>query len=400
MRVRFGSVRSFGMARTDVDLSWSVITSEPGRGWYGTTVVLVPDGAVAAVDVRGGVRAPGRRMHLTRNLVDRIHGLCLTGQRHGLAAADGELQRRRLGVPACPSRTMSRPSDRRHLRSRTRRKLRQRTGRIVRCAKRPELHVARPAADAGPGPVPWRRSPGRYRHGVDNDRGSAGDDTTVAAIVVGERVRVDHRSPTGSAVGCPCAACDVRRRERRLPSSSTPTGRAPLNTTGVVATDADLTCAGRPDSPSSPTTPAIRTAESPTATRSSVSRPGPTGCPTAATASCAAPRREPPSSTPCSHARPIPSALVLLSAVVNATRVGEAPAYRDRSARRPTRRQEPRGLASPPWKSSPARRPCESGRGANVSRGANGVVPMVCAPRRPSAADSAAAQTHDRLCSW
>lgn len=79
-----------------------------GRGWQtGTTVVLAPDGAVAAVDVRGG--GPGTRETDAldhRNLVDRIHGLCLTGgSAYGLAAADGvmhALERRRLGVPVGP----------------------------------------------------------------------------------------------------------------------------------------------------------------------------------------------------------------------------------------------------------------------------------------------------------
>lgn len=76
-----------------------------GDGWQtGTTVIIVPDGAVAAVDVRGG--GPGTRETdalASGNLVDRIHGVCLTGgSAYGLAAADGvvaELERRRLGVP-------------------------------------------------------------------------------------------------------------------------------------------------------------------------------------------------------------------------------------------------------------------------------------------------------------
>jgi L-aminopeptidase/D-esterase-like protein len=63
-----------------------------GRGWLtGTTAVLTPAGAVAGVDVRGG--APGtRETDLLRpeNLVQQIHGLCLTGSSaFGLAAADG-----------------------------------------------------------------------------------------------------------------------------------------------------------------------------------------------------------------------------------------------------------------------------------------------------------------------
>ena len=79
-----------------------------GRGWQtGTTVVSAPNGAVAGVDVRGG--GPGTRETEAldpRNLVDRIHAVCLTGgSAYGLAAADGvmaELERRELGVPVGP----------------------------------------------------------------------------------------------------------------------------------------------------------------------------------------------------------------------------------------------------------------------------------------------------------
>lgn len=81
-----------------------------GRGWQtGTTVVLAPNGAVAAVDVRGG--GPGTRETDAldaRNLVDRIHAVCLTGgSAYGLAAADGvmaHLERRRLGIRVGPER--------------------------------------------------------------------------------------------------------------------------------------------------------------------------------------------------------------------------------------------------------------------------------------------------------
>ncbi len=67
----------------------------------------MPDGAVAAVDVRGG--GPGTRETDAldpRNLVDRVHAICLTGgSAYGLAAADGamaELERRGLGVRVGP----------------------------------------------------------------------------------------------------------------------------------------------------------------------------------------------------------------------------------------------------------------------------------------------------------
>ena len=60
----------------------------------GTTVVLTPDGATAAVDVRGG--APGTRetdaLDPSR-LVQQAHGVVLTGgSAYGLAAADGVMR--------------------------------------------------------------------------------------------------------------------------------------------------------------------------------------------------------------------------------------------------------------------------------------------------------------------
>jgi len=66
-----------------------------GKGWAtGTTVVLVPNGAVGGVDSRGG--APGtRETTLLRpwNLVQRVHGVCLSGgSAYGLAAADGVMR--------------------------------------------------------------------------------------------------------------------------------------------------------------------------------------------------------------------------------------------------------------------------------------------------------------------
>jgi L-aminopeptidase/D-esterase-like protein len=66
-----------------------------GEGWAtGTTVVLVPHGATAAVDQRGG--APGTRetdVLEPENLVQRVHGICLSGgSAYGLAAADGVMR--------------------------------------------------------------------------------------------------------------------------------------------------------------------------------------------------------------------------------------------------------------------------------------------------------------------
>lgn len=90
---------------TDVDGIHVGHSQRTGRGWLtGTTAIMIPGGAVAAVDVRGG--GPGTRETDAldpRNLVDQIYGLCLTGgSAYGLAAADGVmevLEQRQLGVP-------------------------------------------------------------------------------------------------------------------------------------------------------------------------------------------------------------------------------------------------------------------------------------------------------------
>lgn len=70
----------------------------------GVTVVLVPDGAVGAVDVRGA--APATRetdLLALENLVDEVHAVVLCGgSAYGLAAADGVmryLEQRQVGWP-------------------------------------------------------------------------------------------------------------------------------------------------------------------------------------------------------------------------------------------------------------------------------------------------------------
>jgi len=76
-----------------------------GDGWAtGTTVVLVPEGTVGAVDQRGG--APGTRetdLLKPENLVQHVNAVCLSGgSAYGLAAADGVMRwlaERSRGVP-------------------------------------------------------------------------------------------------------------------------------------------------------------------------------------------------------------------------------------------------------------------------------------------------------------
>lgn len=75
------------------------------RGWQtGTTAIVSLNGAVPGVDVRGG--GPGTRETdalAPENLVDLIHGICLTGgSAYGLSAADGVvswLEEKGLGFP-------------------------------------------------------------------------------------------------------------------------------------------------------------------------------------------------------------------------------------------------------------------------------------------------------------
>jgi len=72
----------------------SVGQSTDLTGLTGCTLVLCPDGAVAAVDVRGG--APGTRetdLLQSGRLVQQVHAILLTGgSAFGLAAADGVMR--------------------------------------------------------------------------------------------------------------------------------------------------------------------------------------------------------------------------------------------------------------------------------------------------------------------
>lgn len=237
-----------------------------GRGWQtGTTVVFCPDGAVAAVDVRGG--GPGTRETEAldpRNLVDRIHTICLSGgSAYGLAAADGvmaELERRRLGVPVGPEPhhvvpvvptavifDLGRGGD-----------FANRPGpdfgaRALRAARR---RTTRGAVGAGTGARAGGLqggvgmasvtlelhgefqgdSPGEFRGDLE------GRTVTVAALAVVNAAGATIDPATGS----PWVSVRGLRRptpeERRTVASLAVPDRQPLNTTvGVVATDAVLT---------------------------------------------------------------------------------------------------------------------------------------------------------------
>jgi L-aminopeptidase/D-esterase-like protein len=218
-----------------------------GRGWLtGTTVVLVPEGATAGVDVRGG--GPGtRETDLLRpeNLVQQVHAICLTGgSAFGLAAADGVMRwcaEHHIGfpvgdapeqvVPIVPTAVIFDLA---------------RGGSF---ANRPDASFGyRAASSAGRRPVPSGNigaGTGAVAGGLKGGLGSAlrilDDGTRVAALVVvnaaGSLIDPDSGRPWRNHpdLRSPDAA-DRRRLREHLEAR----GR-PLNTTiGVVATDTRL----------------------------------------------------------------------------------------------------------------------------------------------------------------
>ena len=236
---------------TDVDGLRVGHHQRTGRGWQtGTTVVFAPDGAVAAVDVRGG--GPGTRETdalAPTNLVDRVHAVCLSGgSAYGLATADGvmaELEARGLGVPVGPEphhvvpvvptavvfdlgrggRFDLRPTPefgRRALRS------------ARRTARRGSVGAGTGARAGG-----LQGGVGMASLRVD----LAGATVTIAALAVVNAAG----SVIDPSTGAPWTRVDLLRRptafERRaLAELVAPPADLPLNTTiGVVATDAALT---------------------------------------------------------------------------------------------------------------------------------------------------------------
>jgi L-aminopeptidase/D-esterase-like protein len=223
-----------------------------GRGWQtGTTVVIVAGGAVAAVDVRGG--GPGTRETDAldpRNLVDRVHAVCLTGgSAYGLAAADGVmsvLEQRRLGVrvgpdaghvvPVVPTAVifdLGRGGRFDHRPSADFGAAATRRARVV--------DVPRGAVGAGSG-----ARAGGLQGGVGMASATVELDTglaTVAALAVVN----SSGSPFDPRTAAPWVAPRMLRRPSALERAAwvaavASTATAPLNTTiGVVATDADLT---------------------------------------------------------------------------------------------------------------------------------------------------------------
>jgi L-aminopeptidase/D-esterase-like protein len=221
-----------------------------GRGWRtGTTVVFCPDGAVAAVDVRGG--GPGTRETDAldpHNLVDRIHAVCLSGgSAYGLATADGvmaELERRRLGVPVGPE-----PA---HVVPVVPTAVVFDLGRGGAFANRPgpefgarALRAARRSARRGSVGAGTGARAGGLQGGVG--MASATIDLDGAVVTVAALAVVNAAgTPVDPATGAPWTPIRGLRRPHRqerdaLTAALAAAGALPLNTTiGVVATDAEL----------------------------------------------------------------------------------------------------------------------------------------------------------------
>lgn len=227
-----------------------------GRGWQtGTTVVLAPSGVVAAVDVRGG--GPGTRETDAldpRNLVDRIHAVCLSGgSAYGLAAAEGvmsELERRRLGVLVGPEPEHVVPVV---------------PAAVIFDLGRGGQFGARPTAEFGRRAVRAARAGGIARGATGAGTGARAGGMQGGVGMASTTVQIEQRrftvaalavvnssgSPVDPATAFPwCPPAPLRRpspSERAAWSVAVSTARAqrgvpPMNTTiGVVATDADLT---------------------------------------------------------------------------------------------------------------------------------------------------------------
>ncbi|AOR37294.1 hypothetical protein BFF78_24385 [Streptomyces fodineus] len=230
-----------------------------GDGWLtGTTVVLAPqDGAVAAVDVRGG--GPGTRETDAldpRNVVHRVDAVVLTGgSAYGLDAASGvmawlEEQGRgvRVGpdpahvVPVVPAACVFD------------------LGRGGDFGARPDAATGRAAVQAAAASGPGARVPegcvgagtgavaGRIKGGVGTASTVLDSGITVAALVVVNAAGSVLEPETGALYGELCQGRVEYPEERvheaarrRLDESAATNAPPPLNTTlAVVATDAGL----------------------------------------------------------------------------------------------------------------------------------------------------------------
>ncbi|MFD5803462.1 P1 family peptidase [Streptomyces sp. NPDC127020] len=233
-----------------------------GDGWLtGTTVVLAPeDGAVAAVDVRGG--GPGTKETDAldpRNLVQRVQAVVLTGgSAYGLDAASGVmawLEERGRGVrvgpdpahvvpvvPAACVFDLGRGGDFR--------------ARPDAATGRAAVEAAQASADSPGGGVPQGcvgagtgAVVGTLKGGVGTASTVLDSGITVAALVVANAAGSVTDPETGVLYGelfgggrVPYPAAEVHEAAgRRLAEVAARNAPPPLNTTlAVVATDADL----------------------------------------------------------------------------------------------------------------------------------------------------------------
>lgn len=220
-----------------------------GRGWRtGTTVVLLPPGTVAGVDVRGG--GPGTRetdlLHPSAT-IDTAHALCFTGgSAYGLAAAGGvmeHLEQRGVGfrvgpgdtdvVPLVPSAVIFD------------------LGRGGSFANRPDHGFGRRAAraarsgDVAMGAV--GAGTGARAHGLQGGVGTASTTLPNGVVVAALAVVNAAGSVIDPATGLPWEQGSTRLRrpsaaDRARLKAHLDAATPPLNTTiGVVATTAALT---------------------------------------------------------------------------------------------------------------------------------------------------------------
>ncbi|ASO18842.1 L-aminopeptidase/D-esterase-like protein [Actinoalloteichus hoggarensis] len=238
-------------AVTDVG---GLLVGQYGRtdgGWAtGCSVVLVPDGAVGGVDVRGG--GPGTRetdLLDPSNLVQRVQGVCLSGgSAFGLASADGVLRwlaerGHGLAVSSVPGRVVP----------------------IVPAAVlfdldlgdwelRPDAEFGYRACERATAERPEEGSvgagtgatAGTLKGGIGTASTVLADGTTVGALVavnpVGEVIDPTTGLPwyDDAATRAALGLTDPDPAEARR--TAPPRGRRPLNTViGVVATDTELT---------------------------------------------------------------------------------------------------------------------------------------------------------------
>jgi L-aminopeptidase/D-esterase-like protein len=234
---------------TDVDGVLVGHAQSTARGWRtGTTVVLVPAGAVAGVDVRGG--GPGtHETDLLRpeNMVQQVHAICLTGgSAYGLAAATGVmrvLEQRGIGFPVGPDGTDVVPI--------VPAAVIYDLGRGGVFANRPDAEFGARAAQAARRGTPavgaTGAGTGAVAGGLQGGVGTAStrlaDGTVVGAIAVVNAAG----TVIDPATGLPWEPGSLRlRRPTRIERSTLAAALAPritpLNTTiGVVATSAALT---------------------------------------------------------------------------------------------------------------------------------------------------------------